>query len=211
MIKAILFNDDEIKQINKKLASKGFNSTSWGDSDIFNIKDKIKNHYLSEQKTICPYCLRDLQTTHGRYWDIEHIIPRSLQDNFMFEPKNLCMACVDCNTAKSAKKITTSTAKKKYPIKSNLFLIIHPHLDVYEENLQPIKPGFFYIPKTEKGVKTIEICNLNRFYKFSGFGTDDSIDEKIFLLAAALKQTTNQNVKKQLKLELIELAIKGSV
>ncbi|MCD9544728.1 hypothetical protein GLP24_07695 [Photobacterium carnosum] len=90
-------------------------------------------------------------------------------------------------------------------------MIIHPHLDVYEENLQPIKPGFFYIPKTEKGVKTIEICNLNRFYKFSGFGTDDSIDEKIFLLAAALKQTTNQNVKKQLKLELIELAIKGSV
>lgn len=209
MLNEIDFDENEKEYIKKKLALSGFSHNSWADEDLSKIKSKIKAYYLYEQKTICPYCKRNLQTSNGRFWDIEHIIPRSYCKEFMFEPKNLCMACVDCNNAKSDKKVTKSRAKVKYPIKSDLFFIIHPHLDVYEDNLEPIRPGFFYIPKTEKGSKTIEICNLNRFYQSAGFGDDGTITERILCLTTSLGMVKNPVIKKDILKQLAELAIKG--
>lgn len=209
-MKPIVYNNLTNQQLATKMTAADFSSQSWSDDDLVNIKKFIKEHYLNEQLTTCPYCKRNLQTKHGRSWDIEHIISRSSAVLFMFEPLNLCMSCVDCNSAKSDKPVTRSKAKSRYPTRSDLFFIVHPHFDNYEEFLIPLKPGFFYISLSEKGSKTIEICNLNRFYETAGFGANDANDEEIFLLSDAIQKADNEQTKINLRRRLAVLAIQGS-
>ncbi|WP_445946936.1 HNH endonuclease [Shewanella sp.] len=210
MLNKIIFSDDEINLIGKKLNSAGFTSESWSDDDIVRLKKKIKNHYLTEQKNICPYCKQKINSNHGRYWDIEHIIPRSITPEFMFEPLNLCMSCVDCNSGKTNNKVTNSKAKKKYPIKSTDYIIIHPHFDDYEKHIIVIKEGFYYVARQKKGEKTIAICKLNRFYEFSDFGSCVQDDDRIFMLSEQLRREGSEDLKKIIRREIAELAIKGS-
>ncbi|PSU61210.1 hypothetical protein CTM79_21465, partial [Photobacterium phosphoreum] len=69
MIKEISYSSDEKLQIKIKIKDESFCSSSWSDDDISNIKDKIKEHYLSTQKYQCPYCKQTIKSKHGRYWD----------------------------------------------------------------------------------------------------------------------------------------------
>ncbi|PSW17381.1 HNH endonuclease [Photobacterium phosphoreum] len=211
MIKEISYSSDEKLQIKIKIKDESFCSSSWSDDDISNIKDKIKEHYLSTQKYQCPYCKQTIKSKHGRYWDIEHIIPRSYAPSFIFEPFNLCMSCVDCNSAKSDKKVTNSKAKVTYPKLSSAYLIIHPHFDKYSDNILVIKEGLYYVAKTKKGEKTIETCKLNRFYEFSNFDSSIQEDETIFLLSTQLKLETDKKIRNKITCKIAELAIKGSL
>lgn len=129
----------------------------------------------------------------------------------MFEPLNLCMSCVDCNSAKSDRNVTTSRAKQKYPTKSSSYIIIHPHFDDYHKNILVIKEGFYYVALKKKGEKTIEICKLNRFYEFADFGTSVQSDDHIFLLSEQLKKSEDENMKKNIRRKIAELAINGSI
>ena len=128
----------------------------------------------------------------------------------MFEPLNLCVSCIDCNSAKSDKKVTNSRAKNKYPSNSSDYLIIHPHFDNYHEHIIVIKEGFYYVARQKKGEKTIELCKLNRFYEFSDFGSSVQDDDRIFLLSEQLKTEKNEKVKKEIRRNIAELAIKGA-
>ncbi|RWX57204.1 HNH endonuclease [Photobacterium chitinilyticum] len=211
MLNRVEFTDEENKQIRNKISDSNYSSESWSDDDIANIKVKIKGHYLSEQKNTCPYCRQKIKSNHGRYWDIEHIIPRSSVPNFMFEPLNLCMSCVDCNSAKSDKKVTSSRAKQKYPKNCSCYLIIHPHFDEYYDNILVIKEGFYYVALKKKGEKTIEVCKLNRFYEFSEFGASVQDDDRIFLLSEQLKKVESEVLKKEIRRNIAELAIRGAV
>ena len=212
MIKqALKYTPEELEQIKNKKNSRDFNSDSWSDDDLSNIKTRIKEHYLDEQKTTCPYCKRNLKTRHGRNWDIEHIIPRATVANFMFEPLNLCMSCIDCNGAKSNKKVTKSRAQVKYPTKPNDFLIIHPHIDDYEEHILVIKAGFYYISVGPKGPKTMDTCNLNRFYEFAGYGEDVDNDNEIAWLSNQLLNITDTKIRQKTLLKIAELSLKAAV
>lgn len=210
MINQILFSVDEILKVKAKLEDKEFSSESWSDEDIYDLKKNIKKHYLIEQKNICPYCKQKIKSNHGRYWDIDHVIPRSSVPEFMFQPLNLCVSCVDCNSAKSNKTVTNSKARKKYPSKSSDYLIIHPHFDDYHEHIIVIKEGFYYVARKKKGEKTIEVCKLNRFYEFSDFGSCVQDDDRIFLLSEQLRKEKNENVKIGIRCSIAELAIKGA-
>lgn len=209
MLNKIKFSDIEVEQIDNKLKCKTFTSESWSDVDVDNLKKSIKKHYLTEQKNVCNYCKQKIKSNHGRYWDIEHIIPRSSVPEFMFEPLNLCISCIECNSAKSDKKVTSSRAKRKYPNKGADYLIIHPHFDDYNEHIIVIKEGFYYVARDKKGEKTIVFCRLNRFYEFSDFGSCLQDDDRIFLLSEQLKKEKNEKFKKEIRRNIAELAIKG--
>lgn len=204
----IVYDTTQIKVIKNKHNSKTFNANSWGDKDIKSIKSSIKKYYINEQNNICSYCKQKIKSNHGSVWDIEHIIPRSFEKNFMFSPQNLCVTCKECNEIKSNKKITTSKAKINLPTASKLYMIIHPHFDVYEDYLMVIKEGFFYVALEKKGEKTISTCGLNRFYKFAGFEIDD---DRILLLSQALITENDDFKKKKLRKEISFLAISGNM
>ncbi|MGR2956860.1 HNH endonuclease domain-containing protein [Vibrio vulnificus] len=211
MLEPIKYSKEDIKTISGKLNEESFTHTSWGDEDLSLIKESIKTHYHSVQQGTCPYCQRKINSLHGRNWDIEHIIPRSTVPNFMFEPHNLCMSCVECNSEKSNKLVTSSKAKKKYPSDSNQFFIIHPHFDVYEEHLLVIEAGLFYYPLKAKGRKTIEVCGLNRFYTFAGFGGNVDVFTMIQALTTAASSVDDEKVREEILAQITALAINGMV
>jgi len=186
-----------------------FSSKTWEDDDLKSVKSKIKKFYLSIQNNVCPYCRQKFNSNNGRYWDTEHIIPRAYQKNFMFEPKNLCVSCIDCNGRKSDKKITSSKAEKRLPLKQDLYFIVHPHLDQYDDHIMIIKEGFYYVPIKPKGENTIEVCGLNRFYEFADYNSNE--DDRMLMLTEELCNINDEVKKRALRNEIAYLAINGNM
>jgi len=211
MLTPICYTIEENNLIKSKLTEQSFNHNSWADDDFLPIKESIKKHYHKIQNGVCPYCKLQLNSFHGRNWDIEHIIPRSHGPNFMFEPLNLCMSCVGCNSEKSNKVVTDSKAKVTYPIKPSQYRIIHPHFDNYEEHLLVIEAGLFYYPLKPKGRKTVEVCGLTRFYEFAGFGSNAEVFIKIQSLAAAAEAVDSENIKEDILAQISVIALRGVI
>ena len=136
------------------------------DADIQKVKKHIKDHYIVVQDYTCVYCQQKIVVKHGMAWDIEHIIPKSPYPQFLFTEENLAVACKDCNLIKSDKNVLKNSKRKRFPKKSEDYIIVHPHFDVYDEHIQIIAKEI-YRPKDEKGKQTIEVCGLLRFaFKF---------------------------------------------
>ena len=139
--------------------------------EILELKSLIRTHYLTETNNVCFYCKHQIPSQHGRYWDIDHILPKSLYSKFLFEPENLIVSCVECNSAKGNKNPHKSrkTNVKNLPQGSDKYIFVHPFYDNYDDHIQikeTAKPNHhFLIKKTDKGAKTIEFCNLSRFFQ----------------------------------------------
>lgn len=133
----------------------------WVSTEVDSIKSRIKTFYIVAQNTKCCYCNRHLGSQNHRVWDVEHIASRAKHARFMFTPKNLAAACPDCNIAKSDQEIMVNPNKVSYPDKSEDFRIIHPHFDVFEDHIEIFT--MIMAPRTEKGKKTIYVCDLLRF------------------------------------------------
>jgi hypothetical protein len=206
----VVFTPEQLGIIEKIKEKVDFSSDSWACEEVEILRPIIRKHYATEQNTVCPYCRMQLNTDRGRAWDVEHIIPRSLGENFMFEPLNLCVACVECNSAKSNKRVTKSKAQVRYPRQG--YTIVHPHFDDYQKHIATIRVGLFYFPKSCKGEKTIYICELNRFYSYANFDDNlDDIDDYIFVLANSLRETENVRNKAKIREQIRDLTLRQAL
>jgi hypothetical protein len=160
-IDPIVFTAGELAQINAVLDQGG----GWESDALNSIRSRIKQFYLQKQEFKCCYCRRENAVTHGRAWDIEHIISRAANAGFMFEPQNLAVACIDCNLAKRDVDILARTLRR-FPRKSDAYTIVHPHFDDWEEHF--LFGGIVYSPLTAKGSETLKVCKLYRFYSLIG-------------------------------------------
>lgn len=179
----IIYSEAAKEIINKIMADDTFSLDSWSNKELEPVRVEIRDYYRTAQRLICVYCQNPISSRAASGAHIEHIIPKSENLNFIFEPLNLCVACPDCNEYKSKRKIsfdkiTSSRNKLKYPQKSKYFRIVHPHLDEYKEHI--LKANRIYLELSEKGGYTIYICNLNRFYR--KFGRCDEYIEDIQLV-----------------------------
>lgn len=176
-----------------------------GNIELDELKKCIKEFYLRAQGFKCPYCKQEIKVKHNGAWDTEHIIPKDSHPNYMFEPMNLCVSCKDCNGEKSNKKILKSRAVINLPKKSTSYLIIHPHIDDFDSHIKIIDSATYFLPKTEKGRKTIEVCGLLRFvYNYSDYGNVDlAIKQGILKFSQALLNTTDP-LEEQAYLSFIE-------
>ena len=126
------------------------------------IKKNIKNHLKDEQNLICVYCQLEIPVAHSSA-EIEHIAPKGKHPRFMFEPKNLALACHLCNTKKSIKETLHDPAVNNYPSNGNAFIIVHPHFDEYYDHITFIDGVVEPTPNDNgKGYNTIKMCNLDR-------------------------------------------------
>lgn len=208
MIKSIKYSKVSLNKITGKTNSPNFCGASWSDEDIDFIRKEIKTHYIKEQNHTCVYCRQVFKSNNGRTWDIEHIISREAVHEFMFEPKNLCVACPDCNQRKGAGKVTNSKARKNLPSKPTDYFIVHPHFDNYEQHIEAIKPGEFYFSKSSKGEFTISLCGLNRFYEFAGYDPAVAANDLILQYADLLSKTQDHEKRKFLLREISALTLK---
>lgn len=176
-------DEDKIIKVYLLKPIKERKNTDWSLNEFAELKKNIKNHYIKEQTRTCAYCKVELKTEHNALWDLEHIIDRNSNVNFMFEPKNLCVSCKDCNTYKGTTNVLKNKGRKTFPNESSDYLIIHPHFDDYAEHITVVCPGDLYRPRTEKGRFTIITCNLLRFFSLAGM---DPVDQNIDELAKVL-------------------------
>ncbi|MBB3158104.1 hypothetical protein FHS07_001800 [Microbacterium proteolyticum] len=173
----------------------------WADERIGAMKARAKKHYIAEQDNRCCYCAEQWLTEHGRVWDLEHVVPKVLRPEFMFEPRNLAVACPDCNLAKWDKETLTGPQIAEYPSQAGSFLVVHPHFDRWEDHIE--KCGVVFRPITEKGTWTVTECNLGRFALKYADPTDeaDPLDRRF---EAALTDLTADPVTAQAALVRIQ-------
>ncbi|WP_102978431.1 HNH endonuclease [Chryseobacterium scophthalmum] len=163
----VAYSPEIKKRISDFLSRADLKSTDWGEDDIQDIRKLIRNYYRNLTKK-CIYCRNEISIRSVKNCHVEHIIPKSKYLGFMFEPKNLCVICSDCNEIKNNKEATGTLEEvvkgrktiKLYPRSSDRFLVVHPHFDNYEEHIRKI--GDIYIDLSTKGSYTIHICELNR-------------------------------------------------
>lgn len=132
----------------------------WEKSTLSDFKRRVRKYYKNQQNQLCAYCRMEVSSATS-YFHIEHIVPKSVHPEWMYNPLNLCVTCANCNSAKNNKEVLNDKDAKILPMDSFGYLIIHPHLDRYFEHIE-IVDGLLYKGLTPKGTKTIEICNLTR-------------------------------------------------
>ena len=192
----IVFNSGQKKIISAKLKDKTFKSSDWSESDLLALRVAIRTYYRDIQKGICSYCKKDVSLQSASNSHVEHIVPKSKELKFIFEPKNLCVVCADCNEIKreleTLKQEENPIKRKKkyrlYPRKSNSFKIVHPHFDTYDKHI--FKCGDIYFDLSVKGSFTIMACRLNR--KIHKYGMEPMLlseSQLLDLMADYAKET----------------------
>jgi 5-methylcytosine-specific restriction endonuclease McrA len=178
---SITFSAIAIAKITEVKREPEYSHTRWADDDLLEIRREIRDFYRREQRLTCAYCREVISVRAAACAPIEHIVSKSQYLQFMFEPKNLCVVCGDCNEFKGSRESMADSAlvreyKRVYPSDSNKYRGFHPHLDDYEDHI--IKAKFLYFNRSPKGSYTIYVCNLNRFVETFGLSQEflDDLD-----------------------------------
>lgn len=139
-------------------------SADWENPCLEEFKRRVREYYWREQNYRCAYCRTKIKASQASP-EIEHIVPKSEHDSdWMYTPFNLCVSCHMCNTKKRIKNVLSNEVNTyvSLPDDSSEYIIIHPHRDKYSKHIQIID-DIIYKGISDKGKKTIEICNLDRY------------------------------------------------
>lgn len=128
-----------------------------------NLLTKIKNSLEQIQENYCAFCGLDLNLAHEAHR--EHIAPQYKHPHYIFEPKNLVLACNFCNMHKG-KRLTVINDTKDY--ETTTFKIWHPYFDDFNSYLEcDISENHDLVFKIigdnkEKTKITIDVLGLNK-------------------------------------------------
>ncbi|WP_322359476.1 HNH endonuclease domain-containing protein [Pseudomonas sichuanensis] len=129
---------------------------------VATFRSEVKRYYWERQSRRCCYCSKELDESKAAY-DAEHIIPKNIFPQFMFDLANLSVACKTCNGVKKNKSVLSSKLlKKEVPRLSSDYTIVHPHLDEWGDyfSYDSIR-RIISLDSDGKGAKTIEMCGIN--------------------------------------------------
>lgn len=171
----VSFTKDLLQTITSKTDSPTFTHRDWGAPELEAVRRHVRDHYRTAQNGFCAYCRGVVSIQSASNCHVEHIAPKSTYQRFMFEPKNLCVVCADCNEIKREQEVANEGPdpvkkggnRRIYPRSSGAFKIVHPHFDVWDHHIQKFGP--FYGDKSDKGHFTIGACKLNRHLRKFGW------------------------------------------
>ena len=210
--RAIEYTGPQKALIESKLRDVTFTYTNWGEEDISALRKAIRDFYKMEQKAICSYCRNPVSLSSVLNCHVEHIAPKSRYRNFIFEPKNLCVICADCNEIKREQEtlheepdtVKNGAHRKEYPRSSDAFKIFQPHFDNYDDHIV-IFGGQYYVDKSVKGSHTILYCKLNRRLHKFGWSAEYTDDITISALMNKWSNETDSVKRYQILNELHKL------
>lgn len=146
----------------------------WDSPALKKIKRRLKDFHLRIQGSSCCYCRKNLIGEFQMVMDIEHVLPKSVFPELVFDGVNLSVACKRCNMLikKERWDFVHGKSKKEMLTKkhnSEAYEIIHPNLDVYERHLMRFTfeaPGvrlvnFSVRSGSKKGKRTKEFFALH--------------------------------------------------
>lgn len=197
-----VFNHEHMNLITQKLGEENFHHTDWGSDELQEVRTAIRNFYRNKQLGRCAFCYNEVSLISAANAQVEHIAPKSIYMNFIFEPRNLCVICADCNTIKRDQEvlneipdtINNPEGRTRYPSSSSAFKIVHPHIDDYAVHI--IKRGKVYVDRTPKGNFTISACKLNRFFHQFGYENDFVDDETLIRLMSQFIASASAHERK---------------
>ncbi|SHK31442.1 HNH endonuclease [Epilithonimonas mollis] len=162
----ISYSEESNKYIKEQSAD--LHSFDWDCDENLTLRCEIREYYRRQQKGICSYCKQVVSIVYATNCHVEHIAPKSLHPEYIFEPQNLCVICSECNQIKRNQETIGTISntirkkyKKKYPDKSEDFYIVHPHFDNYDDHIIIVN-GLYIDKDSAKGNFTIGACRLNR-------------------------------------------------
>jgi len=211
---SIEYTDSQKTQIEVKLQDITFTHNDWEGDDLIDLRKAIREFYKKEQYGFCSYCKNSVSIQVADNCHIEHIAPKSKYRSFIFEPKNLCVICAECNKIKRAQEtlnqepdtVNRGSNRKLYPRSSNAFKIVHPHFDNYEDHIE-IFGDYFYVDKTVKGGYTILYCKLNRRLHHFGWRREYTEDSAVIDMAGKLLAETNPSGQRQMIEKMAKLIL----
>jgi len=129
-------------------------------------RNELKTHIRAELERIqlpfCIYC--------GFHEDIvghlqrDHIAPKGIYPEFLFEAKNLVLACGNCNGFLKKKNFDTISSVSSVYNRCR-FKIVHPYRDRYQDHLKFAFVGGDIVikhkPYSRKGKATVEMTGIN--------------------------------------------------
>ena len=211
---AVSLPPELVAVVKAKLTDPAFTHKDWSSDDLQAVRSFIRQHYRVAQRGRCAYCKRILGKQAAGNCHVEHLLSKSLYRAFIFEPKNLCAVCAECNTVKRSQE-TASTpvdalnknAAKLYPRSADAFKVVHPHFDVYDEHIEILRDRY-YVGKTPKGYFTVGACDLNAHIREFGwrpeFVDEGEAKRKAGVLAAATTQADIRAAIRDLQDTLLE-------
>lgn len=192
--KAVKFSPAMKRLVATKLADPTFSYHNWSAVELEELRCYVRDFYRIEQRGYCAYCKNKVSLQAAANCQVEHIVPKSLYRNFMFDPRNLCVVCADCNQIKREQEVLnqspdtlSSRGHRRYPRSGNSFRIVHPHFDTYADHILVV--GGLYVDKTAKGHFTIGACNLNRSLRKFGWEPEFDRAEIQSLVSALLDES----------------------
>ena len=175
LLTAIAYSESAQNLIGTFKIDELLNHKIWDTDELEEFRREVRDYYRLEQKAICSYCRQVISIVYPTNAHIEHIAPKSLHPEYIFEPKNICVICSDCNQIKRNQEtineipdIIKKKYKTKYPDKPEDFFLVHPHFDDYDKHILIIN-GFYIDNDSRKGNFTIGACRLNRKLSISGW------------------------------------------
>ncbi|EFM0162906.1 HNH endonuclease [Escherichia coli] len=194
---AYSYTDEQLAVIESIKAQDGFSHLSWSHDDFTIIKSEIRAFYRNQQRGLCAFCKNPLSLQAAANCTVEHIIPKSKKVNYMYTPKNLCVICADCNEIKRAQEVINEEYEvlnnpeiAMYPRSSGAFNIVYPHFDNWHEHIHKIGARI-YIDKTLKGINTMRVCKLNRFFHRLGVSDEYVNDGELASLMSEYVESNN--------------------
>lgn len=139
----------------------------WTHSNFDWLKVNLNERLRKRQKDRCCYCRRPLRYDRGLV-EIDHVIDKGAKGGiprFTFEPKNLALACKDCNNNKGSKSVVSKpvSGNAPFPVNSGAYIWVHPHIHKYSEHIL-IHQGWVYEAKNRSpnGLAVITKCMLHK-------------------------------------------------
>lgn len=194
---------DVSKQLDKLLKDPSFTHENWSDDELKSYRKLVRDYYRSVQNGLCAFCKQNISLVATGNCHIEHVIPKSKHRKFIFEPKNLCVICSDCNTIKRAKEVHREDPEvvldganiQRYPRSSKAFMIVHPHFDKWEDHIERF--GNLYADLSDKGLFTMGACTLNRKLREFGWEAVVASESDVKRICKEISETTDAIVMRR--------------
>lgn len=128
------------------------------------LKDQL---YKVSQGRFCCFCANKLDD-HQATFDLEHLIGKTTGPKVVFNIKNLALSCKTCNGAKGSGRVVVFPLDEELDnvfLESSDYLIVHPHLDIWSDNLQIDNYGRIFPIGDQifgKGALTIRLYGIEK-------------------------------------------------
>lgn len=145
----------------------------WNNVRVEQIKARIKEFYRLSSDEQCCYCKKDFGDEFNMVIDIEHILPKSIFHDYMFEVFNLNIACKRCNMRIKKDKIDFIVNIDKIieqRFETSNYRFIHPNFDNYFNHIEIIQVirnnkkliKYFVVKNSMKGNYTYNYFQLDK-------------------------------------------------